>query len=398
MMMKTMKWLSVLLMVAMLATGCRELTVSETPAPSRPLPVANVPAAAPTALPQPNVTPDKLTILADEVDQLLANIYERANPAIVNIDVAGGSDMTEFGSGSGFVIDQDGHIVTNNHVIEGADEIDVTFWDGTVALAKLVGADSYSDLALIQVTLEPGKLSPLTLADSDQVKVGQRVIAIGNPFGLVGTMTVGIVSGKGRTLPADISANSASTFSNPDIIQTDAAINPGNSGGPLLNSAGEVIGVNSAIRTDGTNRSNSGVGFAVPSNTVKRVVQQIQETGRVSYPYLGVSIDNHFTTGELASALKLPATKGVIIASVIDGGPAERAGLKGGDRQVMVRGRPVRSGGDIITAIDGDAIDSFDEMIAYLAARKQVGQTVTVTILRGTETLQVPVTLDERPR
>jgi 2-alkenal reductase len=215
---------------------------------------------------------------------------------------------------------------------------------------------------------------------------------------LVGTMTVGIVSGKGRTLPADISANSASTFSNPDIIQTDAAINPGNSGGPLLNSAGEVIGVNSAIRTDGTNRANSGVGFAVPSNTVKRVVQQLQEKGRVSYPYLGVSIDNHFTTGELASALKLPATKGVIIASVIDGGPAERAGLKGGDRQVMVRGRPVRSGGDIITAIDGDAIDSFDEMIAYLAARKQVGQTVTVTILRGTETLQVPVTLDERPR
>jgi S1-C subfamily serine protease len=395
--MKTMKWLSVLLIVAVLAS-CREFTVVETPVSSKPVTLANLPANAPTALPQPIVTPDKLTIIADEVDQLLANIYERANPAVVNIDVAGGSDLTEFGSGSGFVIDQDGHIVTNNHVIEGADEIDVTFWDGSVATAKLIGADPYSDLALIQVTLEPAKLIPLALGDSDQVKVGQRVIAIGNPFGLVGTMTVGIVSGKGRTLPADGPGGSSTSFSNPDIIQTDAAINPGNSGGPLLNSAGEVIGVNSAIRTDGTNRANSGVGFAVPVNTVKRVVVQLQEKGQVSYPYLGISIDNHFTTGELASALNLPVTKGVVISALVDGGPAERAGLRGGDRQVTVRGLPVRSGGDIITAIDGDTINSFDEMIAYLAARKQVGQTVTVTILRGNETLQVPVTLDERPR
>jgi len=199
-------------------------------------------------------------------------------------------------------------------------------------------------------------------------------------------------------LPADGPSGSINSFSNPDIIQTDASINPGNSGGPLLNSAGEVIGVNSAIRTDGTNRANSGVGFAVPSNTVKRVVLQLQETGRVSYPYLGVSVDNHFTTGELASALKLPVAKGVVIAAVVDGGPAERAGLKGGAQQVTVRGIPVRSGGDIITAIDGDPVNSFDEMIAYLAAKKQVGQTVTVTIMRGTETLQVPLTLDERPR
>jgi 2-alkenal reductase len=392
--MKALKWLSVLLIMVMLATGCREFTAAQTPTPTEPQTIANIPAA----LPQPIEPPDQLTILADEVDQLLANIYERANPAVVNIDVAGGSSLTEFGSGSGFVVDQDGHIVTNNHVIEDADEIDVTFWDGTVVTAKLIGADPYSDLALIQVTLEPAKLSPLTLGDSDQVKIGQRVIAIGNPFGLVGTMTVGIVSGKGRTLPADGPSGSINSFSNPDIIQTDASINPGNSGGPLLNSAGEVIGVNSAIRTDGTNRANSGVGFAVPSNTVKRVVMQLQETGRVSYPYLGVQVDSHFTTGELASALKLPVTKGVIISAVIDGGPAERAGLKGGKQPAAVRGIPVRSGGDIITAIDGDAINSFDEMIAYLAAKKQVGQTVMVTILRGTETLQVPVTLDERPR
>jgi 2-alkenal reductase len=396
--MKMMKWLSVIVMAALLAAGCREFTVAQTPTPAEPQTIANVPAAFPTVLPQPIETPDQLTILADEVDQLLANIYERVNPAVVNIDVAGGSDLTEFGSGSGFVIDQDGHIVTNNHVIEDADEIDVTFWDGTVATAKVIGTDPYSDLALLKVELDAQQLAPLILGDSDRVKVGQRVIAIGNPFGLVGTMTVGIVSGKGRTLPANAAAGGTTTFSNPDIIQTDAAINPGNSGGPLLNSLGEVIGVNTAIRTDGTNRANSGVGFAVPSNTVKRVVQQLQATGRASYPYLGVSVDSHFTTGELAAALKLPVMKGVIIASVINDGPAERAGLKGGNQQATVRGIPVRSGGDIIIAIDGDAINSFDEMIAYLAARKQVGQTVTVTVLRGTETLQVPLTLAERPR
>jgi S1-C subfamily serine protease len=399
MIMKTTKWLSVLLIVAMLAAGCREFTVAQTPTPAQLQTIANIPASAPTALPQSIVTPDRLTILADEVDQLLANIYERANPAVVNIKVAGGTELTEFGSGSGFVIDRDGHIVTNNHVIEDADEIDVTFWDGSVAVAKVMGVDPYSDLALLKVTLEPEKLLPLPLGDSDRVKVGQRVIAIGNPFGLVGTMTVGIVSGKGRTLRAEGPGGSATSYSNPDIIQTDAAINPGNSGGPLLNSAGEVIGVNSAIRTDGTNRANSGVGFAVPVNTVKRVVQQLREKGQVSYPYLGVSIDsNRFTMGELAAALNLPVKQGVLIASVTGGGPAERAGLKGGDRQVSVRGVAVHTGGDIIIAIDGDTINSFDEMIAYLAARKQVGQQVIVTIIRGTETLQVPVTLDERPR
>ena len=393
--MKATKRIGLFLLVAIIAAGCREFSVVETPTPVKQPILIN---AAPTAMPQPLTKTDPLIIAADEVDTLLTNIYERANPAVVNIDVAGGSDLTEFGSGSGFVIDTDGHIVTNNHVVEGADEIDVTFADGTVAVAKVIGLDTYSDLAVIKV--EPGEtqLSPLTLGDSDQIKVGQRVVAIGNPFGLVGTMTVGIISGKGRTLPAD-GPSGSSNFSNPDILQTDAAINPGNSGGPLLNSKGEVIGVNAAIRTDGTNRANSGVGFAIPSNTVKRIAAQLLKDGRVSYPYLGVSVDsNYFTPGELAAALKLPVKQGVLIASVVDGGPAERAGLRGGDRQVVVRGIPVRAGGDILVAIDGDAIDSFDEMIAYLTAQKQVGQIVTVTIIRGTETLQVPVTLDERPR
>jgi S1-C subfamily serine protease len=393
--MKTTKTAILLVAVAIIAAGCREFSVFQTPTPvQQPILINAAPTAAPAAL----TKPDPLTIAADEVDALLENIYERANPAVVNIDVAGGTNLTEFGSGSGFVIDTDGHIVTNNHVVEGADEIDVTFADGTVAVATVIGVDPYSDLAVIKVDVDASKLAPLTLADSDQTKVGQRVVAIGNPFGLVGTMTVGIISGKGRTLPAD-SPSGGSNFSNPDILQTDAAINPGNSGGPLLNSNSDVIGVNAAIRTDGTNRANSGVGFAIPSNTVKRVAAQLIKDGRVSYPYLGVSVDsNNFTIGELAAALKLPVKQGVLIASVIDGGPASRAGLKGGDRQVVVRGIPVRAGGDILIAIDGDAINSFDEMISYLAAKKLVGQTVTVTIIRNSDTLQLPVTLDERPR
>ncbi len=397
--MKATKWVLVLWIVAALVAGCREFTVFEMPTPVKLAPVSNAPVAAlPTAAPQPASTPDKITISADEVDALLTNLYERANKGVVNIDVSGGADLSEFGSGSGFVFDTAGHVVTNNHVIQDADEIDVTFWDGGVAIGKLIGADPYSDLAVVKVDVDPSKLHPLELGDSDKVKVGQRVIAIGNPFGLVGTMTVGIISGKGRTLPADSPAGNASNFTNPDIIQTDAAINPGNSGGPLLNSNGEVIGVNSAIRTDGTNRANSGVGFAVPSNTVKRVAEQLLKNGRVSYPYLGVSVDNHLTMAELAQALNLPAEKGVLIASVVDDGPAQQAGLHGGDRQVTVRGFPVRAGGDIIVAIDNDPVNSFDEMIAYLTARKQVGQTVAVTIIRNGEMLQVPLTLAERPR
>jgi 2-alkenal reductase len=262
----------------------------------------------------------------------------------------------------------------------------------------LIGTDPYSDLAVIKVEVDAARLQPLPIADSDLIKVGQRVIAIGNPFGLVGTMTVGIVSGKGRTLPSDGPASASGNFSNPDIIQTDAAINPGNSGGPLLNSKGQVIGVNAAIRTDGTNRANSGVGFAIPSNTVKRVSQQLLKDGRVSYPYLGVSVDNHFTIGELAVALKLPVEKGVLVSSVVNGGPADRAGVRGGDRQITVRGIPVVTGGDIITAIDGDPITSFDQMIAYLSGQKLVGQEVTLTILRDGETLQLPLTLADRPR
>ena len=394
--MKSIKSVTVVLIALILLSGCREFSVFETPAPARPVSLGTL---APTPVATPTSLPAEINISADAVEALLISIYERANPGVVNIDVSGnlGADLTEFGSGSGFVLDLDGHIVTNNHVIEDADEIDVTFSDGSVAVARLVGSDPYSDLAVIKVDVEASRLRPLEIGDSDAVRVGQRVIAIGNPFGLVGTMTVGIVSGKGRTLPAD-SIDAATRFSNPDIIQTDAAINPGNSGGPLLNSRGQVIGVNTAIRTTGTNRANSGVGFAVPSNTVKRVAEQLIRDGRASYPYLGVSVDNHFTMGELAAALDLPVDKGVLISSVVAGGPAERAGLRGGVDQVTVRGLPVVVGGDIIIGIDGEPITGFDQMIAFLSSRKVVGQTVIMQILRDGETLEIPLTLVERPR
>jgi 2-alkenal reductase len=395
--MKAIRLTVLLLIVSLWIVSCSNFAIFETPRPPQP---TSLGIPTPTTAAPPTPLPNQLVISADAVELLLENVYDRTNPGVVNIDVSGGTgaDLAEFGSGSGFVIDADGHLVTNNHVIEGADEIDVTFADGSVAVAQVVGTDTYADLAVIKVTVDASKLHPLPLGDSDLVKVGQRVIAIGNPFGLIGTMTVGIVSGKGRTLPADSPSGNGSNYSNPDIIQTDAAINPGNSGGPLLNSKGEVIGVNAAIRTSGTNRANSGVGFAIPSNTVKRVAEQILKDGHVSYPYLGVTVDSHFTTAELAAALNLPVEKGVLIASVMDGGPAAQAGLRGGDRQETVRGFPVVAGGDIITAIDGDPITSFDQMIAYLSSRKQVGQVVTVTILRDKEMLQLPLTLADRPR
>jgi S1-C subfamily serine protease len=394
--MKPIKFATVALMAVMIVSGCREFSVFETPTP-RPAVAGKL---APTSATPPTALPPSIEISADAVELLLQNVYERTNPGVVNIDVSGGSgsDLTEFGSGSGFVFDTAGHIVTNHHVIEGADEIDVTFADGRVAVARVIGADLYSDLAVIQVEMAADKLQPLVMGDSDAVKVGQRVIAIGNPFGLVGTMTVGIVSGKGRTLPTDGATSTSSSFSNPDIIQTDAAINPGNSGGPLLNSRGEVIGVNAAIRTDGANRTNSGVGFAIPANTVKRVAQQILKDGRASYPYLGVSVDNHFTIGELAVALNLPVNTGVLVSSVVEGGPAAQAGLRGGDRQITVRGIPVVAGGDVIIAIDDDPIVSFDQMIGYLSSQKLVNQEVTLTILRDGETLQLPLTLADRPQ
>jgi 2-alkenal reductase len=297
------------------------------------------------------------------------------------------------------VIDKQGHLVTNHHVVADATELDVTFSDGRVATAQVVGSDAYSDLAVIKVDVPDNWLAPVEQGDSDAVKVGQHVVAIGNPFGLQGSMTLGIVSALGRTLAADQQNPEApGSFQNPQIIQTDAAINPGNSGGPLLDLYGRVIGVNAAIRTGNGLPANSGVGFAIPVNAVKRVVPQLIETGSVSYPYLGVTVDDRFSTAELAAALKLPVDHGVLVSTVTPNGPADQAGLRGGDKQTRIRGIAVQTGGDIIIAIDGNSLRDFDAMITYLVNNTKVGQVVTLTILRDGKEQQVQVKLAERPK
>ena len=393
--MKKTKWVVVLVLaVATLACSAESfLTSTVTPAPPKPIPAS--PAFTPTALP-----PSTGAQLTSE-EMLLENLYLRVNPAVVNITVSSeaGGEITDLGSGSGFVLDKKGHIVTNNHVVAEATELEVTFSDGRVAMAKVVGADPYGDLAVIQVQVPDDWLTPVELGDSDAVKVGQRVVAIGNPFGLQGSMTLGIVSALGRTLPADQqNAQDTGFFQNPQIIQTDAAINPGNSGGPLLDIRGRVIGVNAAIRTDSGVRANSGVGFAIPVNTVKRIVPQLIEKGAAAYAYLGVTADNRFSIAELAVALKLPVDRGVLISSVTPNGPADQAGLRGGAKTARVRGAQVTTGGDIITAIDGTPLRDFDDMITYLANRTNVGQTVTLTIIRDGKEMAVKVKLGERPR
>jgi S1-C subfamily serine protease len=393
--MKKNRWVVVLVLaVATLACSAESfLTSTVTPAPPKPIPAS--PAFTPTALP-----PSTGAQLTSE-EMLLENLYLRVNPAVVNITVSSeaGGEITDLGSGSGFVLDKKGHIVTNNHVVAEATEVEVTFSDGRVAMAKVVGADPYGDLAVIQVQVPDDWLMPVELGDSDAVKVGQRVVAIGNPFGLQGSMTLGIVSALGRTLPADQqNVQDTGLFQNPQIIQTDAAINPGNSGGPLLDIRGRVVGVNAAIRTDSGVRANSGVGFAIPVNTVKRIVPQLIEKGSASYAYLGVTADNRFSIAELAVALKLPVDRGVLISSVTPNGPADQAGLRGGAKTARVRGVQVTTGGDIITAIDGTPLRDFDDMITYLANRTNVGQTVTLTIIRDGKEMTVQVKLGERPR
>jgi S1-C subfamily serine protease len=325
---------------------------------------------------------DPLALIEAE-EQLLGNLYERVSPSIVNIAVS-----TAFGggTGSGFVLDTNGHIVTNNHVVEGAEQILVRFADETLAEAELVGADVDSDLAVIRVDVPTDLLREVQLGDSSTLRVGQRAIAVGNPFGLEQTMTTGIISAPGRVLRQE------NGFSLPKLIQTDAAINPGNSGGPLLNARGEVIGVNTFIFS--RSGSSSGVGFAVPVNTVKRVVPSLIATGRYDDPWLGIS--GLSITPVVAGALELPVEQGILLQEVVPEGPADRAGLRGSYQQTEIDEGPLPTGGDIIVAIDGVELRDMDELIVYLA-ETTVGQTVTLDILREGERQSVDLILEERP-
>jgi serine protease Do len=351
-------------------------------------------------------------------ENTLINIYDQVNPSVVNIRVISSAptgsvqlpDMfpnipqmpnspdtqppTNQSLGSGFVWDTQGNIITNNHVVNGADKIEVTFSDDTVATAELVGTDPDSDLAVIHVNLPPDQLVPVQIGDSDSLRVGQLAIAIGNPFGLEGTMTVGIISALGRSLPASDGVSVGPVYSIPDVIQTDAPINPGNSGGVLLNDLGQVIGVTAAIESPV--RANAGVGFVIPASIVNRVVPELIKNGSFEHPYLGISGISLFP--DLAAEMNLDKNqRGAMVAEVVPGGPADKAGLLSSDRQVSIDGQDIQAGGDVITAVDGQIVNDMDDLIAYLSENTVVGQEVSLTILRDGRGIDVTVTLGARP-
>ena len=381
---------------------------------------------------QPATTP---ALSSSEISGLLAayegaleKVYQEVNPSVVNIRVLVKASQTgvemfsipnlpfnfpnipgmpsspeeqqpetpqyEEGLGSGFVWDQEGHIVTNNHVVAGAEKIEITFADGTVVPATLVSRDPYSDLAVVKVDLPAERLKPVQLLDSRSVKVGELAIAIGNPFGLEGTMTVGIVSAIGRSKPAGEGEVTGPTYSIPDLIQTDAPINPGNSGGLLVDELGQVMGVTFAIES--TTRASAGIGFAIPSVAVNRVVPALIENGHYDHPYLGISGGS--LTPDVAQAMDLKADqRGVLIGEVRADGPAGKAGLRGSNRKVEINGQKVTVGGDVIIAIDGQSTKEMDDLISYLDNNGSVGQKVSLSILRDGKSMDIEVTLEARP-
>lgn len=323
-------------------------------------------------------------------------LYEQVYPSVVAIRTFGEDGGSALGSG--WVYDTDGHIVTNYHVVEDAKEVEVDFPSGLKVLGKVIGVDRDSDLAVVEVSVPQSELRPLSLGDSDQLKVGQTVVAIGNPFGLRGTMTVGVVSALGRTLPSMKEAPGGGTFVAGDIIQTDAALNPGNSGGPLLNLKGEVVGVNRAILTEGHTLEgeavNSGIGFAVSSNMVRCVVPVLIREGYYPYPYMGISAIDDLTLREI-EILGLSVYTGAYVVNVVPGSPADRAGVRAGTTPTEIEN--VNAGGDLIIAVDGLPILTYDDLIRYLFTHKSPGDTIVLTVLRGSEQLDLTLRLSERP-
>ncbi len=344
----------------------------------------------------------------DDLQNTLNSIYENVNPSVVSIQVTQKVSMQQLpfygftpqteeqyqqGAGSGFVWDKQGHIVTNNHVVADADKINVQFYDGTIVQAELVGADADSDLAVLKVDVPAEQLRPVTLADSTQVRVGQLAVAIGNPFGLENTMTVGFVSAIGRSLPTNSESTSGARYTIPDIIQTDAPINPGNSGGVLVNEKGEVIGVPSAIISPV--EASAGIGFAIPSATVAKVVPVLIKEGKYTHAWLGIS--GMTLTPDIAQAMGLDKNqRGALVITVIEDSPAREAGLRGSDGEITVDGQTLPTGGDVIIAFAGNSVNTFDDLVAYLA-RFSAGDKVSLTVLRDGKTRELEVTLGARP-
>jgi len=367
-------------------------------------------AATVTPVPaQAAVQTPALPLSGDEAGEDLAALYERVIPAVVSIRVIrptegllpvqplpeGNEEYTQ-GQGSGFVVDAaERLVVTNNHVIEDAELIEVLLHDGTVLRGELLGRDPDADLAVVRLAEGEGSLREVLLGDSRNLRVGQRAIAIGNPFGWRGTMTVGIISGLGRTLNLGHSSGEVggARFSIPQMIQTDAAINYGNSGGPLLDAAGRVIGVNTAMNS--VTGLSGGVGFAVPIHTVERVLPALVAEGRYAYPWLGVTGTD--VQPVHVAAMDLPVERGAMVTDVVPDGPAGRAGLRGADRAVDYYGTPVRVGGDVIVAVEDAPVRQFDDLLVYLVENASPGDRVTLTLIRDGEERTVRVTLGERP-
>ena len=335
---------------------------------------------------------DQATAVTDD-EKINVSVYQKASPSVVNITSTVITrdfflnPIPREGSGSGSVIDTQGHILTNNHVIRDAQKLEVTLADGSKWPAKLVGTDPDNDLAVIKIDAPAEKLKPLPMGDTRQLQVGQKVLAIGNPFGLGLTLTTGIISSLGRNIRSEVGSMIE------DLIQTDASINPGNSGGPLLNSDGEMIGINTAIISP--TGGSVGIGFAIPVNTAKRIVPQLVSKGYVVYPYAGATVQPLFP--ELAKVLKLKVEKGAMVIDVAPGSPADKAGLRGGSQQIQVGNVQLTVGGDVIVQVDQYEVKDADDLIKHIRERKP-GDGVSLKILRDGQFREVKVTLQERPR
>jgi S1-C subfamily serine protease len=345
--------------------------------------------------------PDQTTIqMQSEIDQInniiltksktlsLIEIFEKSEPGVVRVNIQRNQTENETGGvGSGFVFDKQGHIITNEHVIKDATKIVVTFLDGRSYSAEIIGVDEYTDIGVIKVNADLKLLNPLSLGDSSNLQVGEPITAIGNPFGLSGSMTSGIISQMGRLLPSN------SGYSIPDVIQTDAAINPGNSGGPLLNMRGEIVGINTAIQS--TTGEFTGVGFAIPSQTVAKIVPTLISDGEYKHPWIGISgtdIDL-----EMANVMELDNTLGFLVITVVEDSPASDAGLIGSNKMIEVEGREYSIGGDIIVSVDGIDVRKIDDILIHLQRGKAVGDEMDLEVLRDGRTTNITIILQERP-
>jgi S1-C subfamily serine protease len=401
------------MVIFVLITVSFSIAAGAAAAPAAPFPLQQAWAQIPSSN-------DGATVLADEGSNNSNNnrslafkdLFARAKDSVVQVTVNETPlslvNNSAFGIGSGFVFDSQGHIVTNNHVVYGGSNVTVTFSNGTIYTAEVIGADMFSDIAVLKVVTKEEQEStqgvdkgfiPLALGNSSMLSIGDEVAAIGNPFGLTGSMTTGVVSGLGRLLPiqtANITTISgAGAFSIPNIIQTDAAINPGNSGGPLLNMNGEVVGLNTAVLSAG--QFSSGIGFSIPSDTLRIIVPALIANGTYLHPWIGVAGTDIIP--EIALALGLEEARGFLVTDITPGSPADKSGIRGGDMPVTnITGfEELRLGGDIIMNIDDQKVNKTDDLLSYIETNKQVGDTVTMTILRDGNLIEIDLVLGSRP-